>query len=94
MNTWGEGNVSYLGGVQNRFGGGVLWHVFPSPEFSTPLCFSLLYTALRIGLVIFIMLLWGGVRIVGFEVESLIAVKDTVENRGLYRERRFVSRLF
>ena len=30
------------GGVQNRFWGGVLWYVFPSPEFSTPLCFSLI----------------------------------------------------
>ena len=28
------------GGVQNRFWEGVLWHVFPSREFSTPLCFS------------------------------------------------------
>ena len=24
------------GGVQNRFWEGVLWYVFPSPEFSTP----------------------------------------------------------
>ena len=29
-------------GVQNRFWEGVLWYVFPSPEFSTPLCFSLI----------------------------------------------------
>ena len=28
-------------GIQNRFWGGVLWYVFPSPEFSTPLCFLL-----------------------------------------------------
>ena len=27
------------GGVQNRFWEGALWYVFPSPEFSTPLCF-------------------------------------------------------
>ena len=33
------------GGVQNRFWEGVLWYVFPSPEFSTPLCFSLLNKA-------------------------------------------------
>ena len=29
------------GGVQIRFWGGVSWYVFPSPESSTPLCFSL-----------------------------------------------------
>ena len=28
------------GGVQNRFRGGVLWYVFPSPEFPAPLFFS------------------------------------------------------
>ena len=28
------------GGVQNRYGRGVLWYVFPSPEFSRP-CLSL-----------------------------------------------------
>ena len=27
-------------GSPNRFGGGVLWYVFPFPEFSTPLCCS------------------------------------------------------
>ena len=31
-----EGEVSQVGGVQNRFWTGVLWYVFPSPEFSTP----------------------------------------------------------
>ena len=30
------------GGVRNRFWGGVLRYVFPSPEFSTPPCFSLM----------------------------------------------------
>ena len=35
------------GGVQNRFWGGVLWYVFPSPEFSTPLCFSLTIASCR-----------------------------------------------
>ena len=28
-------------GSKNRFWEGVLWYVFPSPEFSTPFCFSL-----------------------------------------------------
>ena len=37
----GRGNRIIGGGVQNRFWGGVLWYVFPSPEFSTPFCFSL-----------------------------------------------------
>ena len=39
----GGGNRIIGGGVQNRFWGGVWWYVFPSPEFSTPLCFSLNY---------------------------------------------------
>ena len=37
----GGGKRIIGGGVQNRFWEGVLWYVFPSPEFSTPLCFSL-----------------------------------------------------
>ena len=37
----GEGKRIIGGGFQNRFWEGVLWHVFPSPEFSTPLCFVL-----------------------------------------------------
>ena len=38
----GGGKRTVGGGVQDRFEGGVLWYVFPSPEFSTPpLCFSL-----------------------------------------------------
>ena len=32
--NWGGGNIG--GGVQNRFWEGVLWYVFPSPEFSNP----------------------------------------------------------
>ena len=32
----GGGNRIISGGVQNRFWGGVLWYVFPSPEFSPP----------------------------------------------------------
>ena len=39
--TNGGGKRIIGGGVQNRFWEGVLWYVFPSPEFSTPLCFSL-----------------------------------------------------
>ena len=39
--TKGGGNRIISGGVQNRFWGGVLWYVFPSPEFPPPLCFSL-----------------------------------------------------
>ena len=39
--NWG-GKRIIGGGVQkNRFWEGVLWYVFPSPEFSTPLCSSL-----------------------------------------------------
>ena len=39
--TWreqigGGGERIISGGVQNCFRGGVLWYVFPSPEFSTP----------------------------------------------------------
>ena len=40
VNKWG-GKRIIARGVQNRFGGGVLWYVLPSPEFSTPPCFSL-----------------------------------------------------
>ena len=36
---WGERYHRW--GVQNRFWEGVVWYVFPSPEFSIPLCFSL-----------------------------------------------------
>ena len=39
--TNGGGKRIIGGGVQNRFWEGVLWYVFPSPESSTPLCFSL-----------------------------------------------------
>ena len=34
--TKGGGNRIISGGVQNRFWGGDLWYVFPSPEFSPP----------------------------------------------------------
>ena len=37
--TNGGGKTYHKRGVQNRFWEGVLWYVFPSPEFSTPLCF-------------------------------------------------------
>ena len=40
--TNGGGERIIGGGVQNRFWEGVLWYVSPSPEFSTPLCFSLI----------------------------------------------------
>ena len=40
-NGGGGGKRIIGGGVQNRLWEGVLWCVFPSPEFSTPLCFSL-----------------------------------------------------
>ena len=40
-NGGGKRIIGGGGGVQNRFWEGVLWYVFPSPEFSTPLCFSL-----------------------------------------------------
>ena len=36
----GGGNRIISGGVQNRFWGGDLWYVFPSPEFPPPLFFS------------------------------------------------------
>ena len=36
--TNGGGQRIIGGGVQNRFWEGVLWYVFPSPEFSTPFC--------------------------------------------------------
>ena len=36
----GGGNRIISGGVQNRFWGGALWYVFPSPEFPPPLFFS------------------------------------------------------
>ena len=39
--TRGGGKRIIGGGVQNRFLEGVLWYVFPSPEFSTLLGFSL-----------------------------------------------------
>ena len=42
MNKGGGGERTIGGGVQNSFWGGVLRYVFPSPESSTPLCFSLL----------------------------------------------------
>ena len=43
--TWSEqtgGSSERIigGGVQNCFWGGVLWYVFPYPEFSTPFVFS------------------------------------------------------
>ena len=38
--TKGAGKRIIGGGVQNWFWGGVLWHVFPSPEFSTPPLFA------------------------------------------------------
>ena len=39
--TTGHGGETYhRWGVQDRFWGGVLWYVFPSPEFSTPFCSS------------------------------------------------------
>ena len=41
MRKQGGGNRIISGGVQNRFWGGVLWYVFPSPEFFPPFCFSL-----------------------------------------------------
>ena len=34
--SWTNRGEAYHRWVQNRFWGGVLWHVFPSPEFSTP----------------------------------------------------------
>ena len=37
----GVGNRIIGGGVQNHFWGGVSWYVFPSPEFSSRLCFPL-----------------------------------------------------
>ena len=40
-NGGGGGKRIIGGGVQNRFWEGVVWYVFLSPEFSTPLCFSL-----------------------------------------------------
>ena len=41
-NKRGGGKRIVGGGFQNCFWKGVLWYVFPSPEFSTPLCFSLI----------------------------------------------------
>ena len=37
----GGGRIMGGGGSKTVSGKGVLWYVFPSPEFSTPLCFSL-----------------------------------------------------
>ena len=47
--TGGGGKRIIGGAVQNRFWGGVIWYVFPSFELSTPLCFSLKWSAIEVG---------------------------------------------